>query len=118
LSFRSAAKESAVAVVVACPDDGPTRHESMAVMEDQLEKTKERQERIFNGGFTGGEWIGVLAASLALTIRSSTRYGVSLISDPAQWLGKYLGSLLLVVVVWLIARAIYRRITEKKPAGE
>jgi hypothetical protein len=90
----------------------------MAVIEDQIKKTEERRERIFNGGFTGGEWIGVLAASLALTIRSITRNGVSLISDPAKWLGAFCASLLLVVVVWLIVQAIYRRITKKKPAGE
>jgi hypothetical protein len=91
--------------------------ERMAGMEDRLEKTTERRERIFNGGFTGGEWIGVLAASLVLIMRSSTRH-VSLISDPAQWLGAFFADLLLVVVVWLIVRAIYRRITKKKPAGE
>jgi hypothetical protein len=90
----------------------------MTGMEDQLEKTKERRERIFNGGFTGGEWTGVLAVSLLLTIRTSARDAISLIRDTAQWLGAFFGSLLLVVVVWLIVRAIYRRIAKKKPAGE
>ncbi len=87
-------------------------------MKDQLEKTKERRERLFNGGFTGGEWIGVLAVSLLLTVRTSTRDAISLISDTAQWLGAFLGSLLLVVVVWLIVRAIYQRIAKKKPVGK
>jgi uncharacterized membrane protein YhdT len=42
------------------------------------------------------------------------RHGVSLISDPAQWLGAFFASLLLVVVVWLIVRAIYRRIDQEE----
>ena len=82
-------------------------------MEDQPEKTKQRRERTF----TGGEWIGVIVISLLLTTSSTTQNNVSLISNPARWMGSFFGSFFLVVVVWLIVRAIYRRITKKKPVA-
>jgi hypothetical protein len=89
----------------------------MAGMEDQPATTKKRQERIFNGGFTWREWIGVLVVTLILTTNSTTRNHVGLNTDPARWLGSFFGSLLLVVVVWLVVRAIFRWITKKKSAG-
>ncbi len=86
-------------------------------MEDQPATTKKRLERIFNGGFTGGEWIGVLVVTLMLTISTTTQNHVRLITEPARWLGSFFGSLLLVVVVWVVVRAIFRWITKKKPVA-
>jgi hypothetical protein len=86
-------------------------------MEDQPAPPKKRQERIFNGGFTGGEWIGVLIVTLMLTTSTTTQNHVGLITEPARWLGSFFGSLLLVVVVWVVVRAIFRWITKKKPVA-
>jgi hypothetical protein len=106
---------------VSCPrenllQDGPKRS-SIAGMEDQPSTTNKRQERIFNGGFTGREWIGVLVVTLMLTTRTTTQNHVGLITEPASWLGEFFASLLPVVVAWVAVRAIFRWITKKKPVA-